>query len=227
MWNGKNKAVSFSYDDGVVQDIRLVEIFNRYGLKCTFNLNSALMGEQGSWTADNGKRVERMTPERLPELYKGHEIAVHCAKHANLQELDDEAVRREILDDKAALEKLFGYSIIGMAYPYGAYDERIIRLVGECGIKHCRTVRAAYDFAVQDNLLEFAATCHHSDERLWELLDEFLNYEGSEPAQFIVWGHSYEFYLNDNWELIERFCREISGKDDVFYGTVSEVLMGK
>lgn len=41
------KAVTFSYDDGVTQDIRLVEILNRYGLKATFNLNSELLGKDG------------------------------------------------------------------------------------------------------------------------------------------------------------------------------------
>ena len=29
MWNGKKKAVTFSFDDGVTQDIRLVEILNK------------------------------------------------------------------------------------------------------------------------------------------------------------------------------------------------------
>ena len=43
MWNGKNKAVTFSYDDGIEQDKQLVDIFNTYGLKCTFNLNSGIM----------------------------------------------------------------------------------------------------------------------------------------------------------------------------------------
>ncbi len=43
MWDGKKKAVTFSYDDGVVYDRRLVGIFNKYGLKCTFNLNSGIM----------------------------------------------------------------------------------------------------------------------------------------------------------------------------------------
>ena len=52
MWNGKNKAVTFSYDDGTEHDIRLVEIFNRYGMKCTFNLNSGLMNEDGGWLSD-------------------------------------------------------------------------------------------------------------------------------------------------------------------------------
>ena len=43
MYQGKNKAITFSYDDGVTQDRRLIEILNRYGLKATFNINSGLL----------------------------------------------------------------------------------------------------------------------------------------------------------------------------------------
>ena len=37
---GKKKAVTFSYDDGTVQDVRLIELLDKYGLKSTFNLCS-------------------------------------------------------------------------------------------------------------------------------------------------------------------------------------------
>lgn len=47
MFQGKMKAITFSYDDGVTQDRRLVELFNRYGVKGTFNLNSELLGRDG------------------------------------------------------------------------------------------------------------------------------------------------------------------------------------
>ena len=48
MWNGKKKALTFSYDDGVTQDVRLIKILNRYGLRATFNLNSGLLGRDGT-----------------------------------------------------------------------------------------------------------------------------------------------------------------------------------
>ena len=38
--DGKSKALTLSYDDGVVQDIRLIEILNKYGIKATFNINT-------------------------------------------------------------------------------------------------------------------------------------------------------------------------------------------
>lgn len=40
MFNGKMKAITFSYDDCTTQDIRLVELFNKYGAKAAFNINS-------------------------------------------------------------------------------------------------------------------------------------------------------------------------------------------
>ena len=40
--DGKQKVLTLSYDDGIVQDIRLIEIMNKYGLKGTFNINTGL-----------------------------------------------------------------------------------------------------------------------------------------------------------------------------------------
>ena len=44
MTENKHKILTFSYDDGTTQDIRLVELFNKYGMKATFNLNSGKLG---------------------------------------------------------------------------------------------------------------------------------------------------------------------------------------
>ena len=74
-------------------------------------------------------------------------------------------------------------------------------------------------------MLAFGATCHHSYPHLDKLLDDFLAYDGEDPAVFCLWGHSYEFDLNENWSLIENFCKKISGRDDIFYGTNSEVYL--
>mgnify|MGYP003259460602 CR=1 FL=1 len=50
MFHGKRKTLTFSYDDGVTQERRLVELFDRYGLKATFNINSELLGKPGGGT---------------------------------------------------------------------------------------------------------------------------------------------------------------------------------
>ena len=42
------KRLTFSYDDGVTQDRRLVPLLNRYGMKATFNINSELLNKKGT-----------------------------------------------------------------------------------------------------------------------------------------------------------------------------------
>lgn len=43
------KALTFSYDDGIEQDRKLVEIFNRYGMKATFNLNTGIQSPESNF----------------------------------------------------------------------------------------------------------------------------------------------------------------------------------
>ena len=40
--DGKSKVLTLSYDDGVVQDIRLIGILDKYGIKGTFNINTGM-----------------------------------------------------------------------------------------------------------------------------------------------------------------------------------------
>jgi hypothetical protein len=57
-----------------------------------------------------------------------------------------------------------------------------------------------------------------------KLAEEFINADPTEPMLFYIWGHSYEFDLNNNWDMIENFCSLISNREDIFYGTNTEVL---
>ena len=65
MWNGKKKAVTFSYDDGVTQDRRLVEMMNTYGVKGTFNLNSGMQSYANVCVHPLGLLILRMISEGL------------------------------------------------------------------------------------------------------------------------------------------------------------------
>ena len=200
------KAVTFSYDDGVYQDIRLVNLFNQYGLKCTFNLNSGLMNPDSVWYAE-GVRVERMPPEGLPELYRGHEIASHLTKHDNPLHLDSHMLYEDIMQDKAALGELFGCEVSGLAYPFGATDKRVQDVVKYCGIRYARGVESTHTFEPPANLLDISPTCRHKEENIFALA-----------------GHSYEFDMQDGWERFERFCDLIAGHDDIYYGTCGSVF---
>lgn len=77
----KMKAVTFSYDDGVVQDTRLINLLNKYNLKCTFNLNSELLGNGGFLFREHPVCHYKIKPEDVKYVYDGHEVAVHTLTH--------------------------------------------------------------------------------------------------------------------------------------------------
>ena len=229
-WNGKKKALTFSYDDGILFDRRLVELFNRYGMKCTFNLNSGIQTAANVFRKEGAAgevAISRMNMAELPALYAGHEVAVHSLTHPHLEALDEATVENELLQDKKNLEALFGTEVKGMAYPYGTYTDTVIRVAERVGLRYARTVAATHRFDVPapGTLMTLPATCHHNDAQLTELGRAFLESDPAEPQLFYVWGHSYEFALNDNWAVIEDFCRMMAGRDDIFYGTNAEVLL--
>ena len=225
-WTNKyKKAITFSYDDGVEQDLRLLDILNEYKLKATFNLNTGLDDKSDSWIYKERLEVKRLNLEKSKDAYMGHEIAVHTLTHPNLCALDNEAMERELLGDRENIERIFGVKPTGMAYPYGAYSDRVVDKLRQYEFKYARCVESSYNFDVQDNLLVFKPTCHHDDERLFELAERFLKMDTDKPQIFYVWGHAYEFEGNNNWDRLEKFCKLISGRDDIFYGTNEEVLL--
>ena len=165
MWNGKKKAVTFSYDDGVMQDIRLIEIFNRYGLRATFNLNSGLLGGKNTLIRGGVQvRHDKIRMEDVRAVYDGHEVAAHTLTHPALCTLPDEEVVRQVEEDRQALSALVGYEVVGMAYPGGGvnHDARVEPLVREhTGIRYARTVDANGGFGIRHDLIAFAPTVYH------------------------------------------------------------------
>ncbi len=233
MWNGKNKAVTFSFDDGVLQDIRTIEILDKYGLKGTFNLNTAAFGSNFPCVMADGRKIQRMhiKPSQLKEIYKNHEVAVHTLSHFNLCDLDEESIVWQVEEDRKNLERFVGYPVRCMAYPCGGVnnDERVAKIIKEkTKIEFARTITSSESFDMQENLYQFNPTfvCVGNYERMLQLAKEFIELQTTEPKILYLWGHSYEFDMdNVNFEMFEEFCKLISGKEDIFYGTNGEVLL--
>lgn len=220
---GKIKALTFSYDDGEKQDIRLIELFNKYGVKGTFNLNSGLMEK-----SDESKN-SKVTLEQIPRIYKGHEVAIHAEKHSFLEKLPYPVVIKELYEDRKTLEKYTGYIVRGMAYPFGTYNDDVVRIAKDVGIKYSRTVEAHHCFKIPTDWLRMPSTCHHADKQLFELADRFLkedptqNWSSTAGSLFYVWGHSYEFRTEEDWARMEKFVGMVANKEDTWYATNIEI----
>lgn len=227
---GKPKALTFSYDDGVPQDKRLAGIFDKYGMKATFNFNCDYM------------REENFTKEQIKEYFlsKGHEIAVHGANHrANGNTRPIEGIR-DVLDCRLELEAKCDRIIRGMAYPdsgitqfgnFGNYD-MVKQYLTELDIAYSRTLGGDNNsFVLPEDFHAWMPTAHHNNPKIMEFIDEFIELDISTkayharriPRIMYIWGHSYEFDRNNNWEHMEEICQKLAHNDEIWYATNIEI----
>lgn len=223
---GLSKALTLSYDDGVEQDIRLMEILDKHGIKATFNINSGLYAAEGT-VYPKGKAHRRLPESQIVPLYSNpnHEVAVHTLTHPRLEMMSPATVAYEVIKDRENLEATFGHAVRGMAYPYGSYNDEVVEVLKNCGIAYSRTTKSTGRFDIPTDWLRLPATCHHKDAELMNLATKFasLNKHVSKPQLFYLWGHSYEFEMDNNWEVIEEFAEFIGGREDIWYATNIEV----
>ena len=223
--NWRGKVLTLSYDDGTVHDIKMVEILNKYGLKAAFHLNASMFfPEDGERKVFDG----RMKLSEAKKLYcgSGHEVAAHGLTHAPLAALTDTEALHEITEDRKILEREFGMLVKGFAYSYGSVGANSVEILKACGIQYARCSGRSGNFAFPPaNWLQIHSTCHHEAENLMELAQKFVESKLTvyRNMMFFMYGHSYEFNRDDNWDLLERFAEYMGGREDIWYATPGEI----
>lgn len=224
---GKAKVVTLSYDDGVVADKRLMEIMKKNGLKGTFNISYGCFTREEN-IPNREKIPGRLSYNEAKALYvdDDFEIACHGYNHPHLAMCDTAVACGQVLNDRIALEEMFGKPIHGMAYPFGSVNDDVAEICRLCGIWYSRVVKCKDDFGLPNDWLRLTPTSHHNNPKLMEMADNFINLKPTfAPRMFFLWGHSYEFDRNDNWNVIEEFAQKIGNHDDIWYATNMELYL--
>lgn len=225
---GKQKAFTMSYDDGVTQDEQLIALMEQYGIRGTFNLNPGLMGDN-DWLIQGGAGVNhnKFSKDKIAEIYKKQEIAVHSMTHPDLTKVPAGMVSYEIAECRKELEELVKHPVTGMAYPFGTWSTEVEQAAGLCGITYARTTKPTYAFSLPQDFLAWHPTCHHTDEKMFELLDKFLEPINQErymdPWLYYLWGHAYEFDSYNQWDEIEKFLKTVGNREEIWYATNGEI----
>ena len=225
---GKAKALTLCYDDGMRQDMRMVEILRPAGIKGTFNINGGMFFDEETEYPENKIFIRMKVSDALKAYPEDTcEVALHGYNHTFLADMDPAQMCCEIVDDRRALEALFNRQIHGMAYPYGSTNDTVCKALELCGVYYSRTVKSTEKFdipATKADWLRLPATCHHKNSRLMELCDTFLALTPKyQPQMFYLWGHCYVFDQHNNWDLLESFAEKMKGHDDIWYATNMEI----
>ena len=226
---GKFKAVTFSYDDGDKSDLKLCEILERHGMKCTINLCASMIG-------DNPNRLTASDIKKYV-IGHGHEIATHGNGHKALGHLSLINGIRDTLDCRLGLEEQFDTIIRGLAYPdtpkylEGEKYEHVREYLRDLDIAYARTTGPDNDgFDLPQDFYMWVPTARHRNEKIFEFIDKFVSLDEKSlycasrwPRLFYVWGHSSEFNSDNNWDRLEAICEMLGNREDTWYATNIEI----
>ena len=227
------KYFTLSFDDGITQDIRLIELLNKYGLKCcSFNINTGLYGANWAWVGASQNRPDvthiRFTEEEFRTgIYDGFDVQVHTLIHPSLGDYDNnvEELKHQINDDADNIESLTGIRPVGMAWPGGdnCYTDRTVELVlAHTDIRFARGTTATYGFGLPERFLKWMPTCAAVDTEVMACARRFLEAEDNgEDLLFYVWGHSYDLDIHNKWEEFEELLRMMSEAEGICFITTT------
>lgn len=223
------------WDDGVVTDIRLVEILKKYNAKATFNLSVGWYGEtrtESRWIHDpaypewnyNGFKVGRLGIKDLVEIYDGFEVASHCMNHECAGLVPDDKFLTAAVDARHWLEDAFQKECRGFAWPGGRYTAETGRLLREAGFAYARTVETTGDVTDCADTMFLKSNCHHM---ACGGLRQFchLYEDAKKTGVFYFWGHSYETMDYDRlWDQLEDKIRYISEDPESEWVNVIDIV---
>lgn len=217
----------WSFDDGVVQDRRIVAILREYGLGATFHLNSGLFGERTFIGRPPVVPHVRLTAAEALELYDGFEIAAHTCTHRDLSACTADERRREIAEDVAALSRLFDREITGFAYPYGRGAAESREALRDAGVRYARTIDVSPNFRLPEDPLNLPITCRQNDPAIFDRMEAFFRSEAEEDQMFLVFAHGYEFDYGtefSNWNRFRRICETASKQPGLTFCSIQDVF---
>ncbi len=235
----KEMSVTTSWDDGCPEDIKMIHLLNKYGLKGTFYI-----------PVKNRERPV-ISPSSIKEISQGFEIGSHTFHHQILPGLSQKEMRREVVEGKNWLEQLLGHGVTSFCYPKGRFSRQTIQAVKNTGVRLARTTRAFHYYG-SNNLLclntSVQAFPHpslihlrHGIKELnilglltyiiqlkmtgdWQRLARMMfDIAATSGGVWHLWGHSWEIEAFDLWKPLEEIFKYVSNRTNAEYRTNGEL----
>lgn len=215
------KYFIFSIDDGTIFDKKVIDIFNKYHIKATFNLNSGLSHFVWYLNDDKNKPVYRPDLSEAKDIYQGHDIASHSYTHPYMTSLSNEDIYQEVYKDISRLKEIFKVDINIFAFPFENYDERTINIIKD--IKDIKLIRISEldpSFKLPKDRYHIKITSWDIDEAL-NLINNFINDDDAELFVFVA--HSYDFEYGNSYNKLEELCKIVISNKDINIISMSEL----
>lgn len=119
-----HKTIAITFDDGLKNNFTCAyPVLEKYGLPAIIFIPPDYVGKEKYLTWNEIKTMQA----------NNISIGSHTMSQAWLPDLDEDSIRRELVDSKRVLEQITGYPVNTLSYPSGAFDDRVKTIAMEAG----------------------------------------------------------------------------------------------
>lgn len=136
------RLASVTFDDGYRDNHdRALPVLERHGIVATFFVATGFVGRTfRGWAGEH----PMMTAAELRDIAaRGHAVGAHGVSHVKLTRVPAPDVEHEVRASKTWLEDCLGRPVDAFAYPKGAHDDLVRRIVASAGFRLAATTREA------------------------------------------------------------------------------------
>jgi peptidoglycan/xylan/chitin deacetylase (PgdA/CDA1 family) len=139
------RSVVITFDDGwLSQYVHALPLLQQMHYTATFFIV----------TSQVGKGTMYMDLDELKALQKaGMTLASHTRTHPDLCKMSDAQLRDEVVGSRQDLQKMLGISTDLFAYPYGAWNKRVVDIVSGAGYRAARALGGGGSNDVSDRYM--------------------------------------------------------------------------
>lgn len=165
----KKNIITTSWDDGALEDLRILKLLEKYNLKGTFYIPQNITFE-----VRKGEYLKTVSESDILKIAKNQEVGAHTLNHIYLDTLKKDEIYKEVKGSKDWLEGLLNRPVPAFAYPGGVFNNEIIEMVKKSGFSGARTSISFQTDIKNPFLMGFSSHCypcfpHNKD---WSLVFE-------------------------------------------------------
>lgn len=212
------KYVIMSFDDSPTTDEKLIKMLKKYGFKAVFALNTNV--EVGS--PAHTTLFDRYEVRDFKNIYSDQYVCSHGSHHMDMKYMDENnKFDEEIVQSKKVIEDTFGIKTNTFIYPGGNYtNESIKNSLKNIGVVAARSVISKPTFDAPKDPLFWETSSHIQLEPQWEhakhiptLINEFVNISDESQNLIHIWGHSWEWKTQKEWDYLEEILALLKQKN--------------
>lgn len=139
----RGRYVVITFDDGFGDNYEeAFRVMQPLGQTGTIFLVSEHIGGVDAWNRAHGyPEAPMLTWEQVREMHQaGWTFGAHTVTHPRLTLCEEAEMQREILSSKRRIEAELGADVSVFCYPYGAFDERVQKIVQQSGFQSAYAV---------------------------------------------------------------------------------------